>query len=264
MRLFVINLPGDADRRANAAKQLDAAGVGFQFFEAIRGGDVSRRCPFDGCDEQEFLVNTGRHVSSAEIGCFASHRALWKQAASLDEPIVVMEDDFALRENFAAAVRDAARIIDRAGFLRLQKDLRAHKRVLAARNGFVVCRYTKAPHGSMCYCISPAVARRFLSLTKTMDAPVDVFIKKFWEHGQPLYALTPYPVVSSLQSTESTIGRPSKRKKPFPVAARRLLRKTGWQFRRLRFNLRRRVRPADPGFAERPPETAIQPGSSPL
>lgn len=262
MQLFVINLPGDSRRRADAAKQLDGAGVQYEFFEAICGADVARRCPFDECNQYEFLVNTGRQVSGAEIGCFASHRALWKRAVSFGEPIVVMEDDFSLLENFAAAVRDAARIIDCAGFLRLQNDLCAHKYPLAACDDFVVCRYTKPPHGSMCYCISPAVARHFLSLTQTMDAPVDVFIKRFWEHGQPLYALTPYPVVPSPQSAFPTIQRPSKQKKPLPVAARRFVRKTSWQLQRMRFNLRHRVRPDNLVFENDNPETVIQPGSA--
>jgi len=95
----------------------------------------------------------------------------------------------------------------------------------------------------MCYCISPRVARSFVDDTRVLDAPVDVYVKKYWEHGQPLYALTPYPVSPSPLHDQPTIEGRKKYGKTIGVTVQRFLRKCGWQLRRMAFNLRERWSP---------------------
>lgn len=241
MRVFVINMCKDAERRDSAKQKLQAAGIRFEFFDAISGESAVQRRHFKGYNDSEFLLNTGRAIATGEIGCFASHRDLWTLCVELNESIMIMEDDFDLLETFHEAFQSAEEVINEVGFLRLQTDLRTVcKRPIAAYNNFMVSRYTKAPHCTMCYCISPDVAGRFLDLTRVFDAPVDIFIKKFWDHGQPLYALTPFAVAPSVLSVASTIQGRQKGNKPFMIAVRRFIRKGVWYWRRWQFNLRQR------------------------
>lgn len=238
MRVFVINMQQHAERRAAARRKLDAAGVPFEFFPGMSGEQALRLGLFRGVDEREFLLNTGRRVVPGEIGCFASHRELWKVAVELDEPIMVLEDDFDLLDWFADALTSACDVIRDVGYLRLQVDRAARRRHVFDLGEFSVSRYTKAPHCMMCYCISPAVAAHFIDRTRVVEAPVDVFVKKFWEHGQPIYALTPYAVAPSILSPKTTIAGREKRRKPLPLAARRFMRKGRWYWRRFLFNVR--------------------------
>lgn len=240
MRIFVINRPKDPERRANSITRLAAAGVPFEFFDGIDGDTAIGTGHFKGYDEDEFVLNTGRRPTPGEIGCFASHRALWARAVELDEAVMIMEDDFDLRGDFAGAVACAGELVGTLGFLRLQKDWKARKTPVERRDGFTACRYTKPPHCTMCYCVAPAVARKLLANSRNFDAPVDVFLKKYWDHGQALHALLPYTVVPIVAGPASTIGRRVKLKKPLGLGARRFLRKVGWHCRRLRFNARAR------------------------
>lgn len=237
MRVFVISLRWQADRRARARAQLDAAGIAFSFFDGLTAEVAMQRGVFERIDVSEFLLNTGRREVPGEIGCFASHRELWKLAARLDEPIMIMEDDFALDARFADAVAYAHDVIDSVGYLRLQQSSKARRRRIASRGGFDLSIYTKPPHCMMCYCISPRVARRFVEQTRVFDAPVDVFVKRYWDHGQPLYAITPYPVSASLLHAETTIAGRIRHPKPPGVALRRFLRKCKWAVKRVLFNL---------------------------
>ncbi|MEO1247316.1 MAG: hypothetical protein AAFX56_16645 [Pseudomonadota bacterium] len=84
-----------------------------------------------------------------------------------------------------------------------------------------------------------------MEATRKIDAPVDVFTKKFWEHRQPMYALAPYTVAPSVLSVDTTIVGRNKSRKAWPVAARRFMRKAGWYWQRWIFNLRMRVRPKE-------------------
>jgi|GEM_PF-1243861 len=235
MPVIVISLPGERERREHARRQLEIAGVPFTFFDAI-GGEAAAAGYFEKLDEEEFVLNCGRRVVPGEVGCFASHRALWVQSAETNTPVVILEDDFSLTPAFPQALRVASSLIGKLGFIRLQADLRARKVAVGHPDPFVVQRYTKPPHGLMGYCVSPAVARAFVDDTNVLDAPVDVYVKKYWEHGQPLYALTPYSVrSSSLCEATGIIGR-KKHTKPLPVAARRFARRCRWLVRRLSAN----------------------------
>lgn len=234
MKLYVISLPGAAERRERAATQLADAGLQFEFFDGMRGEQAMAQDRFERCDDDEWLLNTGRMVTPAEIGCFASHRSMWQKCVELDEPIMIMEDDFKLLPGFAGAVAQVAEIIERYGFIRFQDETRARRRRMAVFGRYTLWRYTKAPHSAMCNAITPQVARRFVAMTRVACEPVDVFIKKFWEHGQPIYGLTPYTVTESRLSRTTFIPDRCKTRKNLKVASTRFLRKCGWEVQRIR------------------------------
>ena len=234
MKLYVISLPDAGERRERAAIQLADAGMTFEFFDALCGEQAMAEGHFDRCDVDDWLLNTGRDVTPAEIGCFASHRSMWQKCVELGEPIMVMEDDFQLLPGFADAVTQVAGLIEDFGFIRLQDEKRARKERVAARGAYTVWRYTKAPHSCMCNAITPSVAEQFVEMTRVVREPVDVFVKKFWQHGQPIYGLTPYTVTESSLSPKSCIPDRDKAHKNLKVRSTRFLRKCGWEVQRIR------------------------------
>lgn len=238
MKVYVISLRSATERRRSAAQQLDFHTIDFEFFDAKTANEAKQIGCFDSIDTDEFLLNTGRFPAPGEIGCFASHRMLWQRCAERDEPLMIMEDDFELLPGFGRAFEASVPLVESVGFLRLQQSSRASRKPLGNVGEFVLSRYTKPPHCLMCYAIAPHVARHFVDATRTVDAPVDVFIKRYWEHGQPIYSLTPYQVVQSELSPATTIPGRKKRAKPLPVAIRRFLRKSAWQLHRLTANQR--------------------------
>lgn len=243
MEIVVISLPGATDRRESVARQMRSAGLAFRFLDAASGPEAIAAGEFDGIDEDNYVLNCGRRPVPGEIGCFASHRRAWQQCAAAGVPILVMEDDFELRQNFRDAVNAAALVIENAGFVRLQTDLRARKKPVAEVGDFMLARFTKPPHGLMCYAISPAVAQRFVARTHVVDAPVDVFVKKYWDHGQALHALLPYSVGESRHHQVTSIPGRRRQAKSRRVAIRRFCRKAGWQVQRVVWNFARPARP---------------------
>lgn len=233
MKLYVISLPDAEERRERATIQLADAGIPFEFFDAMRGEQAIAERHFERCDDEEWLLNTGREVTPAEIGCFASHRSMWQKCVELGEPIMIMEDDFQLLPGFANAINQVARNIDEFGFIRLQDETRARRERVAERGQFTLWRYTKAPHSAMCNAFTPEVAQRFVEMTRVACEPVDVFLKKFWEHGQPIYGLTPYTVTESSLSWKTCIPDRDKARKCLKVRSTRFLRKFGWEVQRI-------------------------------
>ena len=234
MKIFVISLPDAVERRERVARQLGELGLAFEFFDAMRGEQVIAERYFERCDEEEWLLNTGHPMSLGEVGCFASHRSMWQKCIELDEPLMIMEDDFQLLPGFAGAVEKVAENISDCGFIRLQTETRARKQRVAVLGDYTLWRYTKVPHSCMCNSMTPAVARNLVEQTRAIYEPVDVFIKKFWVHGQPIYGLTPYSVTESTLSQQTYILHREKVPKGLGRSTRRFLRKCGWEVKRIR------------------------------
>lgn len=231
-------MPASTERRLRSTATLSAAGVRFEFFDGICGQRAIELNLFERLRRKQFLLNTGRMMTTGEIGCFASHRALWALSVKTNESIMVMEDDFQLGDQFVDSLEIARDLINAAGYLRLQQSSNARRREIADFGHLQLSVYTKPPHCMMCYCISPSVAARFLELTSAMDAPVDVFVKKYWHHRQAIYALTPYSVSpSSTSAVSSIIGR-AKIEKPTLIKLHRVFRKCKDHIQRIYFNWR--------------------------
>ncbi len=159
---------------------------------------------------------------------------MWQKCVEFGEPLMIMEDDFQLLPGFACAVEQVAKNISERGFIRLQSETRAKKQRVAARGDYTLWRYTKVPHSSMCNSMTPEVARNLVEQTRVVREPVDVFIKKFWEHGQTIYGLTPYTVTESSLSQKTCILHREKVPKGFGCSTKRFLRKCGWEIERIR------------------------------
>ena len=98
MKIVVISLKGSERRRANMRKQLSDSGLAFEFFDAVSGHDALDHVHH--YDDGEFIRNCGRSATANEIGCYASHLAVWEQCAQGTEPFLILEDDARLDPGF--------------------------------------------------------------------------------------------------------------------------------------------------------------------
>jgi glycosyl transferase family 25 len=181
-------------------------GIDFEFLDAIDGrmGHIGL---LNEVDTQRFVIETGRQVTPGEIGCYASHLAVWRMAETANEAIVILEDDAVLSEDFREALTISASLIQQCGFIRLQNEHRGRSRpVLQISDPFELRLYSRVPHSASGYVIAPRVARALACAAATMTAPIDVFMKKFWEHKQLMFGLTPYAVDVGIDAAQSTIG----------------------------------------------------------
>lgn len=237
MNVIVISLREATARRAHVAKLLDATGTVYEFFDAITGEQAIDAGEFSDIDAAEFLVNTGRRITAGEIGCFASHRRIWQRCAATRSPVIILEDDFELVGDFAAAIRATERLLPTSGFIRMHTDIRGRKHPVWRDAGISLHRFTKPPHGLMAYALTPRVAQSFVEQTATLAMPVDVFTKRYWDHGFAMYALLPYTFTHSKHHQSTTIRGRRRTSKPLAVAVRRFTYRCVWQWQRLRFNL---------------------------
>lgn len=235
LEVRVISLPHSHDRRAHASRLLDDLGVPFRFFDAIHGDDGAQ---FAARDDARFLSITGRLPVAGEYGCYASHLALWRECAATGRAMVVMEDDIRPLAGFVEALDVAGRIIDRVGYLRLEVERRARRRRVGSLGGFEIWRYTKASQGALCYVLSPVAAARLAAASAMFAMPVDVMIRRFWQHRQVLFGLTPYVATGHEVGHASTIGTRRKAARSLAERAARTVERARGLAARTAFNLR--------------------------
>lgn len=237
MRVHVINLESSVARRVALEQRLASMGIDFEISRAV-AGRIGYEA-FASCDLRRYALNTGRAPSDGEVGCYASHLHLWQHCAATGTPLVIMEDDAEPLPSFAAALDAARAIIDRYGFVRFEYEgpvRHARTRPIETIEGFTTHYFIKYPYGAMCYALSPPVARAFGAASRELRAPVDQFIKRCWEHRQPLYGLLPYSVREGPHAADSTIRSRTKQVLPPGQRAQRALHKVGAGFRRAAFN----------------------------
>ncbi len=222
--IIVISLTTATDRRASVAAQLGKLQLDFEFMNAIDKKTLSAR-ERDRVVSKEYVLNTGRQATDGEIACFASHRKAWGLCVASGAPMVIMEDDFTLTDNFPAAVKVAGEYAEACGFIRFQSETRAKKRKLVDAADHGIWRYTKAPHSLAGYLLAPHAAAQLIDSSEQFLGPADVFTKMFWQHRQVMYGVAPYSVWDSEFSAASDIGARPKADKGLITRLRRPLRK---------------------------------------
>jgi glycosyl transferase, family 25 len=243
MRVHVINLEASLDRRQYLSAQLDRLGIDYSIFKAIEPPQAQEW--FERYDQGRYLRHTGRTASAGEIACFASHASLWRTAVATGEPLAVLEDDVEILPTFPRALVEVARLIDTYGFLRLADNgpsRRVRMTPMQTAGEFSVVWYTRYAFGSMGYAISPATAAAFLAHSTVVTGPPDLFIKRFWEHGRPLYGVLPAPIGFNNFGTTPVIEPRKKAKPSTSVRIGRLMTKLSGAIARARFNASVRAR----------------------
>ena len=240
MQIFVINLKARQDRRVHVIAQLSGTGVHYEFFAAVEGAGQLNKY-FSGSNPLQFLLETGHFAVPAEINCYASHLLLWKQCVALDQPIIIMEDDFQITTDFQRVIACAEKLISQSGFIRLEALEQRWQRkpglaptLVRSDDGINLYCQRMPSVRATCYALTPACATAFIAASATLIAPVDHMIRRCWQHGQLLYALTPPAIRLSEHADQSSIrGRQKHPARHLAGAIRPLYRLTErWRARR--------------------------------
>ena len=246
MKIYVISLSDALDRRGYISARLNSQNLEFEFFNAL-SGNGGYEPYFAAYSPSRYLLNTGRLAAPGEIGCYASHRAVWKKCVLLNEPILIAEDDAVFSDRFSSAINQVEGLIRQYGFIRLETvdrhprrwKLRIKGHKLVEKRGDSGIHYvSRMSLCATCYAISPLVAAAFLSKSHCLTEPVDKFIQKNWVHKQPLYAFVPPVVRQADLSGDSSIDQDRASAKRLPlIGIPRFVWKVIEHTRRLSFNL---------------------------
>jgi glycosyl transferase family 25 len=173
--LYVVNLEDAVERRTSIEAQLRRLGLG----HARIGIDFrgARKADIDRWFEKRFpnLRFVHRCVSSAEIGCWASHLCAWKALAERDDALActVLEDDLQLDERLPEALATLTRS-PRADIVFLGTSSRnVSSRRREPAGAFTLHRPLGTIYNTWGYVIARDWVSRFLDSEWRIDRPID-------------------------------------------------------------------------------------------
>ncbi|MBY4753325.1 glycosyltransferase family 25 protein [Burkholderia dolosa] len=199
-----ISLKKSTDRRQNMTAQFANHGIDGRFFDAIESEGDGQSVHHYNARARTFLY--GKPLTRGEIGCYLSHREVWKQLLSSgDDAWCVMEDDIVLLPGFTAATRELAACREHWDIVRLYGIFKNPQIEYAALpSGTRLMWMDVHPLGTQCYVITRAAAQRMLAHSEKIMHPIDDTIDQNWKHKLRLYITSPEFVADG--NFASTIG----------------------------------------------------------
>ena len=206
-----ISLAEQRERRDYMRRQLDACGLPYRFFDAIRV-DLARGWP-DIYDRARRLRHSGVDMRAGEMGCYLSHREVWKTFLAGDDALcLVLEDDVEIGPDFADVVAALCKDLRDWEFVRLTGvfSRTAYPLRQLAGEHFLV-DYLEQPNGTQGYLLNRDAAHRLLAYTQPMAHAIDMAIDMDWEHGVEIMGVAPGPIAHQ-EAFDTTLGYAPKRK----------------------------------------------------
>lgn len=203
MKTFIINLEQAHTRREHMARVMSPTKIDFEFFPAVTPADEPLRY-FTGLDNWTFLLETGRNSPrDGEIACYASHLLLWKKCVALNEPITILEDDADPTADLARVYPALRPLVLQYGFIRLDPPMSQPNYFSRSISGDAtpvsilqtallrLLHPTYVGLGTAAYTISPAAAAGLIRASTKLHCPVDNFLRRTWQHQQPIVYIDP-------------------------------------------------------------------------
>jgi glycosyl transferase family 25 len=208
----IISLASRPDRRRQIAAQFDRLAVsGYSFLDAVNGKLQPDHPLFDHYDPaaRARVKGRGRDLKPSQLGCFASHYLLWLECAASGQPLIVIEDDAILKDNFTDMLEHARALLQAWPFIWLHEYDRPGRDAFT-RVGqvgpFALTRKLKRHSCSVAYLLAPEGARALLSGGQTWIYPVDDTMFRFYEHGVENIAIRPACVAQDHESPSDITG----------------------------------------------------------
>ncbi len=221
---LVIHLSRAKGRRSQVDKLLVGTPYPARVLDAVDGAQVSS-------NEREAAIACKPLYSPAypfpigfgEYGCFQSHRKAWQLI--LDEGLaaaLILEDDVELTPLFADSVAFAVEHADAYGYVQLQTRMVDEATVISQVGNFSLVQPRVTPLRTSAQVVSRWAAKNLLSMTETIDRPVDSFLQSHWHTGLHAACVLPSGVedrtretggstISSKRNVWEKVKRESKR-----------------------------------------------------
>lgn len=213
-KIWVVSLRTAQARRSAFLATVTDAARDWDFFDACSG--VGPGLVYDA--ERVRALNN-RPLQQGELGCYSSHYQLWSwlEHSADYEQMVVIEDDVAMDWGFLAEVSRIDLQSHGIEYLRLFAKMPSPWRFVASpfldRYRHLI-QFTGYPLGTQAYLVTRAGARKFRRHAQVIEAAVDVYMDRTWEHKVLNLAIVPFPAYERHQASSIGEGR-------FQAAARR-------------------------------------------
>lgn len=195
--VYIINLDCAQDRMENMHEQLMNLNIDYTRISAVKGIDLS-----EAEISQVYSSALNKHyfragLSLGEIGCYMSHKNVWrKMVAENIAYAVILEDDMLLNPTFTDIFKHS-NTFKQYDLIKLADNRDHQPRYKKQLNDkFELINFTKIPNCATGYTLSLAGAKKLLSREK-FYRPVDIDMQFCRELNLSVFGLRPYPITEN-------------------------------------------------------------------
>ena len=208
--VYVINMADNQRRMTKAARDLEAAGIPFERFDAIVGRDISAARISEVYDANANRRDFRHPLLPGELGCYLSHIALWQKIVEGGhDGAFLLEDDFEAQSHLKAVLSKLSKDDRPWDLVKLYARRPAAKVVASEKlvEGVDLVEPYQIPNTTLGYAIRRSAAEKLLTASIPFARPIDEDHKRFWEHGLNVRLVVPPPLTLGEESeTGDTIA----------------------------------------------------------
>lgn len=215
-KIFIISLDKSSYRVKQISNALKNIFIEFEIFDAVDGRDNKDHYLFSKYNHKKRVLIKGKPLRGPQLGCYASHYLLWEKCVSLNEPIIVLEDDAIIEQDkFLKFYKHNNLLKSKYECIRLFYNSKRKIKFMHAENfgSFEIIKFLKGPMHTVGYYITPDGARKFLKNSEEWILPVDIFMDRFWKNKVECYGILPVCVNHGREFFGSDIGGKNSQKK---------------------------------------------------
>ncbi|MEZ9296947.1 glycosyltransferase family 25 protein [Vibrio splendidus] len=194
VKVNVISLLESKKRRANVDAQFSNK-LEYSYFDAYKVNDIPKSF-VNKIDDKKTISRRGYALGRGERGCFYSHYSLWSKCVSDNVPMIILEDDIIIKEDFFDLVK--INKLDNQEYVKLEK----RSSSLINIGDFFFPKQNRS--GAVGYYLSPKGAKKLIDNLHTIYMPVDHYIGAIWLHGIPPLCLRK-PVITHNYEMDTNI-----------------------------------------------------------
>lgn len=231
LRIFVVSLLKQIERRALCVDEAQKYGLEIEFFDAVDGkqlGPETRDAHYDEIRNKRYFK---RPLANGEIACYLSHLELWERIAQgTDSYALILEDDFEFLDDPTPFFRQVANkkiedVMIKIDGMPRQKNLPVAQQL----EKIALVRADTIPARTTGYLIGRNAAAAMHKSRGQFFRTIDNDIKHHWEYDVPVLVAVPQ-LVRERDDNESGLDA-SRKSFRSGNAAHRFLRNLSYQAR---------------------------------
>ena len=192
MKVFIINLASDLEKRNKIRKQCETYRLNFEFFEAIDGNKLS-----DKFIENNVYDFSNSFLTKGEVGCALSHYNIYKKIVEDNLAYaLILEDDALLDEKLPNFLHSFETQNSKKGIFLLTADFHYLVNRSYELDNFEIVKVTKAVRANG-YIITNDAAKKLINFLLPIRYEADMFKIFRLCANIKLYATLPYLISSS-------------------------------------------------------------------
>jgi glycosyl transferase family 25 len=204
-RIFVINMAKDNDRMQTMSMQLESLNLQFERVDAVVGVNIQQDEKRATYSDFWFRFIIGRPAIDGEIGCYLSHKKIWKIMVERGIDLaIIMEDDTLVLDHFKEMLGQIEESTQNFDMVHLFSKHPPNVLVKSSAS-FDVMKFRDFHHSGACYALRLSGAEKLLRLKKII-VPVDIWPWLSVFTGLRCCGIIPFPVaLNPKHHTQSTI-----------------------------------------------------------